>query len=330
MYHITRFPLLLVLILLAAPALSRARPPGKQLERFLKKEILPELPAGARLQLSVRDATNGKIIFSRQGDANCVPASTLKLLTAGLALNTLGPEFCFNTHLALRPDSIRCDTIYGDIVLTADGDPTLTTVDLEDLSAAFVSRVSGGQNTPVRVRGDLLLSTAVFDTLYRGPGWMWDDGDRPWAADITPFIVNRNCIGLECVQGEQGQRLYWLPALQLFPVSMGGGSTVRRLAGNRFEIGNGAFDLEPVLRVRNLEEPQLVYSLALKQLLAEQGVVVSGEVRLNHLPDSSSTDTFSTVHRSVPLAELSGPLLRQSNNLYAEALFKRCAFETTG
>ncbi len=306
-----------------------AAAPGRKLGRFLEREILTELPAGAHLQLLVRDAQSGEVVFSRHGDDNCIPASTVKLLTAGLAFKVLGADFRFRTPLYADITSISNDTLYGDIHLVADGDPSLTSDDLTRLVTGLAQQLRGTEGGQLQLDGDLVLETAIFDTLYRGPGWMWDDGDYSWAADVTPLIVNRNCVGLECRNSEYGKRIYWVPALELYPVEWTDGSTVRRRDGNRFEIGNNVFRQEPVTFVRNLQLPQLVHGRTVLQMLSEQGITVDGEVRIDSSSDSSQTESGS-VHYSAPLSDLLQEMLKESNNLYAEALFKRCAAASTG
>ena len=320
---------LTLLLLLLLPLQLEARDPGKKLARFLEREILTELPAGSRLQLLVRDTRSGEILFSRYGDENCVPASTVKLLTAGMACETLGTDFRFRTHLFSDINSVNNDTLYGDIHLVADGDPTLTSDDLERLTATLARQLRGAEGGRLQLDGDLVMETAIFDTLFRGPGWMWDDGDYSWAADITPLIVNRNCVGLEFRNSEYGKRFYWLPALELYPLEWTDGRTVRRRDGNHFEIGNRVYGQEPVTFVRNLLQPQQAHGRAVLQLLAEQGITVNGELRTDTSSDSLQTDS-GTVHYSAPLGELLQEMLRRSNNLYAEALFKRCAAAATG
>jgi hypothetical protein len=221
------------------------------------------------LQLLVRDAQSGEVLFSHQGEDNCVPASTVKLLTAGLACEILGPDFRFSTHLFADIESINNDTLCGDIHLIADGDPSLTSDDLTLLTASLARQLRGVEGGPLQLDGSLVMETAIFDTLNRGPGWMWDDGDYSWSADVTSLIVNLNCIGLECRESVHGKRLYWLPALELYPVEWRDGSALRRRVGNRFEIGHHVFREEPRTIVRNLQQPEASHGRAVLQLLVE-------------------------------------------------------------
>ena len=320
--------LTLLSVLITAVQLDAAAP-GRQLERFLDREILTELPAGSRLQLLVRDAQSGEVLFSHQGEDNCVPASTVKLLTAGLACEILGPDFRFSTHLFADIESINNDTLCGDIHLIADGDPSLTSDDLTLLTASLARQLRGVEGGPLQLDGSLVMETAIFDTLNRGPGWMWDDGDYSWSADVTSLIVNLNCIGLECRESVHGKRLYWLPALELYPVEWRDGSALRRRVGNRFEIGHHVFREEPRTIVRNLEQPEAAHGRAVLQLLREQGITVNGKLIAENDRFSSQSDS-GFVHHSAPLADLLQAMLRRSNNLYAEALFKRCDAAVSG
>jgi len=140
-------------------------------------------PAGAAWALSVRGA-DGQVIIDHRADELLMPASTLKSLTAALALTTFGPDHRFRTEAVV--DGIVTDdgTVVGDLVLVGSGDPVLGSpafhtwyparprTHLEDLAdqvaAAGVRRVFG------RVVGldPLLTGPALADGWKQG--YLWD------------------------------------------------------------------------------------------------------------------------------------------------------------
>ena len=75
---------------------------------------------GSIIGLSVRDLSNDKLIYEHNGDINLCPASSLKTITTGIALNHLGPAYTFRTTLSLTV--INEDTC---LVIAGSGDPTL-------------------------------------------------------------------------------------------------------------------------------------------------------------------------------------------------------------
>jgi len=89
---------------------------------------------------------NGEILEQYHLDQTFIPASTTKVLTALYALETLGPEFQFETEL-LTHGKIKDGVLEGDLVLRGTGDPFVTASHLFDfaqmLAKAGIKEVKG-------------------------------------------------------------------------------------------------------------------------------------------------------------------------------------------
>jgi D-alanyl-D-alanine carboxypeptidase/D-alanyl-D-alanine-endopeptidase (penicillin-binding protein 4) len=112
----------------ATPILSARRLPGLVSGHLATQDLVPALgrfastlPAPSCLTVAVDGAT----VFDARGEAAVVPASNLKLLTAAVAWEALGPDHRFTT--TVRQEG---DTVY----LVGGGDPVLATA--EYLAAA--------------------------------------------------------------------------------------------------------------------------------------------------------------------------------------------------
>src|SRR5699024_9631752 len=99
-------------------------------------------------------------LYDRNSAKPVVPASTLKLLTATIAIDLLGPDHQFQTRV-VGPEPVD-GVIRGDIGLIGGGDPTLATNEAvehrdiddrhpgrlddlaSDLAASGVTRIEGG------------------------------------------------------------------------------------------------------------------------------------------------------------------------------------------
>ena len=67
----------------------------------------------------------GKVLSSFQREKIVTPASTLKLLTTAAALELLGKDFHFETHLEYDGTLDSCGVLHGNLYVKGGGDPTL-------------------------------------------------------------------------------------------------------------------------------------------------------------------------------------------------------------
>ena len=93
------------------------------------------------------DMEAGAVLAAHGRDRGYIPASTGKVPTVMAALDVLGPDYRYRTHL-LRDGSIADGVLEGDLYLRGEGDPRFTLADLtrlaERLRVAGVREVAGG------------------------------------------------------------------------------------------------------------------------------------------------------------------------------------------
>ena len=76
----------------------------------------------ASSSVTVRKASTGEVIYQKQGDKGITPASTLKILTAAAALETLGENYRFTTDV-LTNGKVTNGVLDGNLYLRGTGDP---------------------------------------------------------------------------------------------------------------------------------------------------------------------------------------------------------------
>src|SRR6185436_8648818 len=74
--------------------------------------------ARASVGIHVVDLKSGNALYSRNAERLYLPASNMKLFTAALALERLGPEYRLTTRL------VRAQS--GDLILSGGGDPSMS------------------------------------------------------------------------------------------------------------------------------------------------------------------------------------------------------------
>lgn len=128
----------------AAIEVPPPRPPRNDLVAVEK--IIEQAKLTGRTSAILFDLTSGEILDSYADDFGHVPASTIKIATAGWALQVLGNRFSFET-LVRATGPINDGVVEGDLVLVGGGDPSLNTWDLiamiESLRERGVRTISG-------------------------------------------------------------------------------------------------------------------------------------------------------------------------------------------
>ena len=133
-----------------------------------------------QIGLMVYDLTADSIIFSHNEKQLLRPASTMKLITAITALDTLGSDYCYKTSISYT-GKIEGNILYGDIYCKGGFDPMFDSKDMETLADSIkqlgIDSISG------HIYGDVSMK----DDKHWGEGWCWDDPNYT----LTPLILNR-------------------------------------------------------------------------------------------------------------------------------------------
>lgn len=130
--------------------------------------------------MMVWDLDADSLLFEHNSQQLLRPASTMKLITAITAINTLGTDYSFETNLYINgvQDST---TLKGNVYVKGGMNPTFDNIDME----AFVnSIVELGIDT---IKGSLIADRSFKDDLEFGEGWCWDDKNP----SLTPLLYKR-------------------------------------------------------------------------------------------------------------------------------------------
>ncbi len=150
---------------------------GNRIDALMVDSLFPPASAAVRI-VSLSDNI---VLYERNAQLLFTPASNQKLFTSAAALHLLGPLFRITTVAGF-------DSAAGKIFLRGGGDPLLSTSDLDSLASTLRGLLPpGGSWTLV---GD----ASRFDSLYWGPGWMWDDAADPSGMGISALSVNGNTV----------------------------------------------------------------------------------------------------------------------------------------
>jgi D-alanyl-D-alanine carboxypeptidase/D-alanyl-D-alanine-endopeptidase (penicillin-binding protein 4) len=288
--------------------------------------------------IEIRALARDELLYARDPQKLLLPASNVKVITLAVAAERLGWDFTFATDLS-QTGLVDGGVLYGDLVVTGSGDPSIDDWDgkatalfhqwARELKARGISTVTGG------VIGD----DNRWPDLLIGGGWAWDDLDRSFATGVGALQFNQNTARLLVAPGAGMND----PALiRVEPI--GSGLSLR--SAMRTSAAQGPLTLEtrrgagsPVLEVRgtvplgtagfsrnvSVVNPTLYFVSALRETLIASGIEIRGAAAdIDDLADLSVLNHRTQVltHRSPPLSELAVPMMKVSQNLFAETLLQ--------
>ena len=189
-----------------APAMTHAVSSEENSPKYIRS-YLEILDKGDVLGTSswgvVAVRADGDTIVSFNGKRKLVPASNVKLLTTGLALNELGPDFRFRTTLAYS-GKIEGGALKGDLYIVGGGDPTLGSKDsiaiaTETLFSSWKSMLAkAGIN---RIDGRIIGDGRFFDGPIEKDSWSYQDIGTYYGAGGDALCFYRNVLDIRVSAG---------------------------------------------------------------------------------------------------------------------------------
>lgn len=324
--------LILVLHATAVPAFAQSETAGSDtltasIEKYLSDLKNDENSVGLYTGISVYDLTEKKYLYQHNATKNYIPASNMKLFTTIAGLDKLGPAYQWKTEVYVTGKLSAGGVLQGDLIVKGYGDPSLTTEDLQNIALAVKAK---GIH---QVNGNLLLDESYFDDTRLGVGWMWDDEPYGYSAQISALSVHKN---FATVTITPGKTVTAAPTLAMEPVTTyvklvnqvktveGSESeiTVERPRGKNEIILSGTIGTkaEPYKEDVTMEDPALFAGEVWKQQLVAQGIHIQPKAKIQKTVVTSGVPIHT--HLSKPLEEIIIELNKESDNYYAEALFK--------
>ncbi len=151
--------------------------------------------ARASVGIQVVDLKSGSALYSRNAERLYLPASNMKLFTAALALERLGPDYRMTTRLVHARS--------GDLILVGGGDPSLSgrvypyqkdTPAADPLRAIEELADQAVAAGIMRVDGDIVGDDQLYPWAPYPPSWTEDDMIGEDGAPVSALTVNDNAF----------------------------------------------------------------------------------------------------------------------------------------
>ena len=232
----------------------------------------------------------GKIIFSKNAGMQLVPASTLKILTALVALHYMGPDYRFVTEFYLDKKS--------NLKIKGFGDPLLISETLAEIAKGLAARF----DTASRNINDLVLDDSYFNATIVIPGVT--SSYEPYDAPTGALCVNFNTVNFR--RNQNGAYVSAEPQTPLLPF------VLARINASNIDQGR-------IILSRKKNEITLYAGHLLLYFMKKEGIKSSGRIRMGMVQKDVDKLIFRYVSR-FSLAQVISKLFEYSNNFVANQL----------
>ncbi len=293
--------------------------------------------AHAAWGIAVVSLDSGQTLYTHRAEHLLLPASTAKLYTAALVLDTLGADYRIPTRL-LGTKPVRQGRLDGPLILYGMGDPTLGTGSSADWADQLAAQLAA--HGVRRVHGDLIADDSYFTGPAEGAGWEASDLQSWYGAPTSALSINENIVAVTvhpAAHAGEPARLDVDPGdavpslVDTLTTSAAGTPPDINLyrapgASTLYAFGSMPIGAKPERYRLAIADPALLAGQRLQRALAAHGVKLEGRVRTLHWPQD---DAYLLAHAQ-PLGEvLSQPLidvltsgLKRSQNLYLQNLLQ--------
>lgn len=277
----------------------------------------------AHIGICIVDMKTGKEVYSFNAHQYFVPASLQKVITSVVAVDLLGPDFCFKTDFGIDGEVDEKGNLQGNVWVQGGGDPTLSLDIFEQWREAL--KKQGIQ----KIKGKLLVDASCFESALASPYWYFQDLGNYYGAGASGLSINQNLYhvtfqpGLK--EGDPATILKIEPTIPNLLVQNevttgppGSGDQVYIFGSEysplQFYRGTVPID-QPFFTVKGaIPDPPSFCAVTLcKQLKIEKGYEMA---RLE-----KGGEILMSAH-SIPLREMLKETNKESINLYAEHLLK--------
>lgn len=331
MRKIFLLPLLLLLCAFSSPfTKSQAKKGGRDQVESLQREIdkiIQAVDPNLHIGIEVVSLDSGQKLYQKNAGQLFNPASSLKLFTGAAALAILGVDYRFETKI-FTDGEIADGVLVGNLYLKGAGDPELKLSDLENLILQLkLAQIK-------KVQGKVFVDHSDFDAIAQGPGWMWDEERAYWNSPMDALLVNHSCINLWIRPADEAAQA---PLVFVYPKT--DYVAVQNLAqtsdkDSTLQVGRNGISKENLIEVKGSllkESPLLFYQIPVEDphfytatlftdMLKRYGIEWQGQIEEASTPiEAKELASFS----SAPLTQIVHNMMKSSDNLAANCLFKK-------
>ncbi len=295
-------------------------------------KLMQDLPHGSEVGLCIYDLTEQKTLYNYREDKLSRPASTQKLLTAITALDQPQANAPFITEV-WTDGEIKGDTLKGNLFVIGGFDPEFDELSMDGLIQQI-------REFPIQaITGKIYGDVSMKDSIYWGSGWAWDDTPNAFQPHLSPLMYCKGVVSYTVSPAVAGEKatVQCTPQSSFYSIQNNTQSNTPQAGdflltrdwmnnSNTLLIeGNVASKKQGKI---NLHHPEVYFIHSFVEKLLRSGVRCSGAYAFK---------TFDKQEEATKLAEFRTPftkvlkeMMKESDNLNAEATFYRVAKQSSG
>lgn len=321
---------------------TNAPAPLAELQQRLTDLVTQPRFAAGTFGVKVVSLDTGKTLFENDASKLLSPASNCKIYTMAMVLDKLGGDYRIKTSLyaATKPD--KHGLLKSDLIVYGRGDPGFNVKAGDgDIFRALQPLVAALTNAGVRkISGDLIGDESFMVGAPVGSGWVWDDMNYYYGAEISALTINDNTLQ---VSVKPGAKLGAPTQLSLSPApsfvilsnrTQTVAAKTRRQINFYRPLGQNVIYVSgqmPLDQTNYTDDVTMSRSVGLfvelfKEALKRNGIKVTGKTRtINWLDRGGVTlETRKLVElgyvESKPMREINVAVQKPSQNLYTDLM----------
>lgn len=308
MRHILKL-LFIFIILTVFVGIVNAKPFGNHyISSAIRKA---DISNSALISVSFKDISNGKKAYELNSNVPMAPASIQKIVTLLPSLNMLGENYEFKTQLYKNKDN--------NLYIKLGADPYLTTADLKGL----IRSLGNYKMSTVKA---FYIDDSILDSNEWGEGWQWDDDLNSSTPKFSSYNIDKNLLTINVCPSVNGAPAeistgVFYPTAFINNVITNNTTEVKLERKNYISPdvinADGTVSHDMTLQIP-VNYPRRYFILRLEEILRKQKVSYYDDFFKLKLPKNVSM--VSEVKH--PLSLAADEILKNSNNMMAETVFK--------
>lgn len=270
----------------------------------------------------IAEIKSGEVVYEFDSKRVLTPASITKAYTSATALNLLPHDFKFSTDIKITGEIID-GILMGDLIISANGDPTLESRHFPEYTGICDSIVKYIKQLDIcSIDGRCIFEYANQSNDFgANPRWQIDDVAWAYGTGYYPFNFRDNIFKLTAKDMTTKPCVTDLSVIDI--TTSGEENDIEMLRGfdsYTLYLTGTAKDLSRYEVNCAVPYPEDIFCAELTDSLSKNGISVCG----NHIDFPSDTITIYS-HYSPPLNDILRSLMIRSDNMFAESILRAFA-----